>query len=154
MTRNVFLTLAGAAAVGLIAAGCGGGNDDASSPTGTEASAALSRAEFISQADAICKASGDEIDAAGQALGKSPTGAELDAFTTDTVVPGIQSQLDQVGQLNPPEADQATIDSILASAQSVLDQVKADPGELRTNQDPFADVNKQTQAYGFKECGA
>ena len=54
MKRNAILLLAGGARLGLIAAGCGG-NDDESSDTGTDSTTALTKAEFLKQGNAICQ---------------------------------------------------------------------------------------------------
>ncbi len=154
MKRNLTLMAGAALALGLIAAGCGGGgNDDASSETGTEASADLTKAEFITEADAICQQGGDQIDAAGQALGKNPTPAETEAFAADTIVPNVQNQIDQVDALVPPAADQEQVDAILAAAQEGVDMIKSDPS-LAVSGDPLSVANKLAQEYGLKVCGS
>ncbi len=153
MKRNLTLMAGAALAVGLIAAGCGSdGNDDASSSTGTEASAALTKAEFVTQADAICQQGNDELDAATASFDKNTSQAEFEAFATDTLAPNVQSQVDQIDALVPPAADQEQVDAILSAAQDGVDQIKADPGALE-NGDPLAKANKLAADYGLKVCG-
>jgi hypothetical protein len=157
MKRYLILMLGCVVAAGLIAAGCGSdnnGNDDSSSSTsgtGTDTTASLSKAQWIEQADAICKQSNDTIQAGSP--GNGATADEVDAFVTDTVIPAVQSQLDDIRALGDPteEADQAK--AIVDEAQTALDQLKADPTSLRQGQDAFADANADAKAFGMKECG-
>jgi hypothetical protein len=157
MKRYLILMLGCIVAVGLIAAGCGSddnGNDDSSSSssgTGTDTTASLSKAQWIEQADAICKESNATIEAGSP--GNDATAQEVDAYVTDTIVPAVQSQLDDIRALGTPteEGDQA--DAIIQEAQTALDQLKADPTALSKGQDPFADANADAQSFGMKECG-
>ena len=109
-----------ALALGLIAAGCGGddGNDDSTEGTGTGGTETLTKAEFIAQADAICKESNKQIEKAGKEIGESSSAAEVDAFAADTVAPAIQSQLDGIEALGAPTGDEAQITAILDAAQA------------------------------------
>jgi hypothetical protein len=156
MKRYLILMLGCVTAIGLIAAGCGSdGNDDSSSSTsgtGTDTTASLSKAEWITQADAICKASSDAIQAGSP--GNGATADEVDAFVTDTVVPDLQKPLDDITALGDPTegADQAS--AIIDEAQTALDQLKADPTLLRQNRDTFAEANADAKAFGLKECGS
>ena len=152
MKRNLIIVCALALAGGVVAAGCGGGNDDESSDTGTQA-AALTKEQFIAQGDSICKQSNKEIEAAGQNTQGAPGSPEFDTFVTDVLVPGVQSQIDGIRDLTPPEGDEDTVNSILDAAQKANDEVADDPSSVAGNNDPFADANQQAKAYGFKECG-
>lgn len=156
MKRNLLWVLALAFAAGSIAAGCGSdGNDDSSSSTagtGTDTtSASLTKDEWISQADAICKASNATIEAGSP--GNGATAEEVDAFISDTVVPAIQSQLDDIRGLGTPTEEGAQATGIVDEAQTALDQLKADPTALRNEEDPFAKANADARAFGMKECG-
>ncbi len=156
MKRKAILMFAGMLAVGLIAAGCGD-DDDESSDTGTDTvAAAPTKQEFLQQGNAICKQGGKEIDAAGdQVFGSGkPTPQELEAFTTGTLVPGVQDQIDQIRALTPPEGDEDQIESILTKAEEALAEVEANPQSAFTEgNDPFAQVNQELNAYGLTTCG-
>jgi hypothetical protein len=146
MKRNVLLMLAGALAVGLIAAGCGGDDDDDSSD-------ALTKQEFIAQGNAICKAGNAEIDAAAEetfAKNGQPTPAESDAFVTDTVVPNVQGQIDDMRALGIPEEDADQVNGILDEAEGIVDELEADPSSIEG--DPFAPVNGDLKDYGLTTC--
>lgn len=137
---NKHLTVAIVA--GLLIAGCGDDEDEG-----------LSKAEFLKQGNAICKKGDDAIDAAGTKAfgGEEPSKQELTEFAEQTIVPNVQREIDQLGELSPPEDDEAEVDSILTQAQSALDEIKAEPQLVATG-DPFADVNKKAKAYGLTAC--
>jgi hypothetical protein len=155
-------------AAGLIAAGCGGDDDDetttVSSTTTTEgatgatgAEVSEERAALIEEADAICAAGDEEIDAEAQDVfgnsNEEPPAAEQEAFVEDTVIPNVQDQLDQLSELDPPEEDAEEFQSIIDNAQAALDELADDPSTFVGGEDPFADVNQQAQEFGLTACG-
>ncbi len=143
---SIALVVIGAA----LAVGCGGGD------SGSSTSAALSKEEFISQADAICKQGNQDINAAGKEIfgGGKPTQDQIDQFVNDSVIPSIQGQVDDIRALTPPAGDEDTINNLLDDVESALDQAKSDPTVLTGNgSGPFAKANEEAQAYGLKECG-
>jgi hypothetical protein len=155
MRRNSFLALAGALAIGAIAAGCGSSNDNSTSTT-----AALSKAQFLKKGNAVCKKGNQQINKVGrQTFGtkgnhKKPTKAEQKKFATDTLIPGIQTQIDGVKALGPPKGDEAKVKAIVVSAQASLDKAKTDPTILlKSKTNPFAKTNKLSNAYGLTACG-
>lgn len=147
MKNKTTILVAAALATGMIAAGCGGDDGSSSSPT----SSALTKSEFITQADAICKSGDAAINAAPQP--KSQKQAE--AFITSTVVPNVQKQVDQIRALGAPSGDEDQVNAILDSAQQGIDTVTADPSAIasRNGSDPFADANQKAKAYGLEACG-
>ena len=126
----------------LVAAGCGGGDDE------------LTKSEFIAQADAICKQGNKRIDAAAEKIFNSkqpPTQAETNKFATETLIPDIQRQVDEVRDLNEPSDDSDQVNAFLDSAQAELDKGKEDPSYITSNKS-FSKTNKLGKAYGFKVC--
>jgi hypothetical protein len=136
-------------AVGTLAAGCGGSSDDDTTTT------SLTKAAWIAKADAICKAGNDQINAtAKQQFGnKKPTGAQIQQFTQDTVVPNTADEIDKIKALGTPSQQGAQADAVVNSAQATINRVKADPSLLTGNSDPFAQTNQMAKAYGMKVCG-
>lgn len=141
-----------ALAAGLIAAGCGGGDDSSTSSTTAAGATGASGAEggdFVAQANAICAAGNKEIDAAFQSLGKNPTQQQQEQEIQNAVVPSIQGQIDDIRELTPPADIQDDVTSFLDDAQNVLDEVKADPTSIGGS---FKPINKQADALGLHVC--
>lgn len=143
------MALAAMLIVGLAVAGCGGSSDSSSSTT---SAATLSKAQFLSQANAICAKGNKELNAAGAKLGKNSSQADFTRYVTGTAIPGIQSQIDGITALGAPSGDQATVTSMLNLAQQDLDKIKANPDLLAGNVDQFANFAKVAHPYGLTAC--
>ena len=151
------LAVAAILIVGLVLVACGSSNDNSTTST----TAALSKAAFLKQGNAICKKGNQQINqTANQTFTKKkypngpPPKSVQTKFATDTVIPNIQTQIDGVKALGAPTGDEAKVKAIVVSAQAALDKAKADPTILFKNStDPFAKSNKLTNAYGLTACG-
>ena len=145
-------TLIGAALVaGALFAGCGGG--DSSDTTAT----ALSKAEYQKQGNAIC-AKGNKVIAAQvqkQFKNGQPTQQQIEQFATETAIPTIQNEIDQLRALPAPSGDEATVNAIYDAAQQGIDAAKKDPSIIaQDNPQAFAKANKLAKAYGLGVCGS
>jgi hypothetical protein len=155
----------GMIAVGLVVAGCGGSSSSSTSTGASGASGAtgasgtpLSKSEFVAKGNAICKQGNQDIDKAGHTLfgsGQKPSQADMQKFATDTLIPSVQSEIDQIKALTPPAGDEDQVNAITAAAQSALNKAKTDPSLLiqQGGSDPFAHANDLANAYGLTECG-
>ena len=152
MRRRAIGALAAGAAIALGAAGCGGSDEEGSA---TENAAALSKEDFIAQADQICTDGDASIDAAGQEQFASgqPTDEELTQFFVDTVLPTIGDEIDEIRTLGVPEGDEELVTAVLDSAEQAVADATADPESLTGGSDPFAESNKLATAYGLEVCG-
>jgi hypothetical protein len=139
-----------------LAAGCGGGDQgDAGRP-------ALTKAAFITRADAICKATTDSIDAAGAKLRSAgaKTGtipiAQVVTFLKNSSLPAYDRMVVDLRKLAPPKDDRQAIGGFVASLAGAVEAAKANPDKYarRTTADPFDDANKRARAYGMKVCGS
>lgn len=137
------------AAAALAAAGCGGG----ASTTADEAGA-ITGDEWIAQADAICEKGDAEIEEAGDALGKKPSPEDQAEYAENTVLPSVQSQVDQVAALPVPEGWDEQVSDLVASAQQGIDDLTADPTLLGAegDEDPFAETRDLAKDLGLKHC--
>ena len=141
--RKLILGACALLATGLMVTGCGGDDDE------------LTKAEFVEQANAICKAGNKKIDAAAEEAlnpNKRPSNAQLEEFATETVIPNIQGQVDDVRELEPPSEDQEQIDEFLESAQGEIDRLEENPSGLFTDESSFVETNQLARAYGLDEC--
>jgi ABC-type lipoprotein release transport system permease subunit len=146
MKLNLFAVVA-VLAVGAIATGCGSSDDKGDSSTSS-----LTKAEWIAKADAICQQGNQQINqAAHQAFGnQKPTAAEVQQFTTGTVLSSVQSQVDGIKTLGAPSGDEDQVNHILDTVQADIDKAKsAGAAENST----FADGNALAKQYGLKVCG-
>jgi hypothetical protein len=164
MRKTLIVPLLVFAFVGLVAAGCGGDDDDddggdTAATTGTTgAGGPLTKEVFIDLADGVCAQGDKRIDQeADQVFGQGrPSKQQQEEFVTDTVLPEIQIQIDQIRRLTPPEGDEEEVTAILDAAQSAIDEGEQDPSLLVQGgggADPFAEANRLAREYGLKECG-
>ena len=159
MTARLALALTGLAATGALAlGGCGGGDDTTSTATtGPETSTtapapALTKEQFIAQADAICAAGDETINAAVQALGNGqPSHADLQQFA-QIAVPALQEQVDAIRALPPPSGDEEQITAMLDAVQDGVDKIKSDPSAIEA--DPLKQADQLAQDYGLQQCGS
>lgn len=163
-TRQI-LVVAVAVAGGLFLAAC---SDDAE---------ALSKSEFIEQADAICEASTAEQDPVWEEFWMEygdmdwddpAVQDELYAGMADmfaTVAPIMKQQIDDLDELVPPEADAEKLETMLDELDAAVDEAveitaaaaagdEAARAQMDSDDDPFADVNHDAQQYGMRECGS
>jgi hypothetical protein len=140
--------------VGLAAAGCGSSSSSSSS---TSTTAAITKAAFLKQGNAICKKGNQEINAEGKKVfskTKKPTQAQMTQFATATLIPHIQAEISGIKALGAPKGDEAQVNAMVASAQSALDQGKKNPTLLvSNNSNLFKHTNQLTNAYGLTVCG-
>ncbi|MGH2923504.1 MAG: hypothetical protein ACRDKH_05690 [Solirubrobacterales bacterium] len=140
-----------ALAAGLIAGGCGDDDDDDGG--GGEA---LTEQEFITQADQVCRDGDAEIEAEEQQLfGEGePSQAEIERYATEIFVPGVQSQIDGIRELQPPEEIEGEVTEFLDTAETALDGVEEDPSAFGDEQaeDPFAEATQMASDLGLKVC--
>jgi hypothetical protein len=159
MTARPALALTGLAVTGVVALGGCGGEDDSTSTattvsqTSTTASApALTKEQFIAQADAICAAGDKTINASVQALGDGqPSQADLQQFA-QIAVPALQVQVDAIRALPPPSGDEEQITAMLDAVQDGVDKIKSDPSAIEA--DPLKQADQLAQDYGLQQCGS
>lgn len=161
-TQVLLTTLAVSAA--LAVTGCGGDDTTdgsaSSTPTSTPTTAAasetaaISTEDFTTQANAICVAGNADLAAAAQEVGDQPTDAQIEAFATDTLIPNIQAQHDDIEALGAPEESADDVGAMLDSLQGALDTVAADPSLLAGDTDPFAAASELAGGLGLPDCAS
>jgi hypothetical protein len=153
-TRLIAL-LAALTTIALLVAGCGSSDDRTTDSAGD--AAAPTKAEFIKEANAICTSGNKEIENGFEELAeeegfseKKPPSEEFQEEAIETVViPGVQSQLDEIRALGFPD-DEA--EAIVDSAEEDLEEAEDDPKTLGET-DAFKETNKEARAYGLSVCG-
>jgi hypothetical protein len=140
------VTIAGTLMASLCAAGCGG----SSRSTTSTPPAAITKAEFVEKANAICARSDPALLAAGVKLASHPTDAQIAALVRGTYVPSIQAQITGIRALGAPAGEQATLTSMLSLVQADLNRLKSSPALIAT--DVFADFATVAHPYGLTAC--
>lgn len=156
--RTSRLAVAFVAGLSLAFAGCGG--DDGNSTTATTSSSARAptKAAYVTQANAICTKSRAAASAAAKKAFPSgqPSEDEITKYLKETFIPAIDDLVEQLRALTPPKGDGGTTKAIYDAVQAAADKAQADPKVLNATgaESPFADANKQANAYGLTVCGA
>ncbi len=146
-----------AALLALAVSGCGGGGDSTSTAaTMTETTAALSKAELISQGDSIC----GEVNAAVGSIGGSEAEAPQQAIQVSDLYVGMIESIRRLG--TPDEADgypefiEAAEELSKAEGEVKLAAEREDTAalaEATTKAAPaLEEFESQAGIYGFKDC--
>jgi hypothetical protein len=152
--RRPLTTAAIVAVVALVGAGCGGGGGGGTSSTST---GPLSKAEYITRGDTVCKLGTLAIGQAGrERFGTSnATRQQAVQFGQQVVVPSLEDTLRKLRALQPPAGDEAQTTAIYAALEKAINQLKQNPDLfVQSHQGGiFDEANRLAQAYGFKQCG-
>lgn len=155
--KTLTLALLGAA---LALAGCGGGGDDSTTAAApvetTETQPTLTKADLISQGDAICA----EVNAAVGTLGASETEASDQVSQSADLYGGMVERLQALGTPDDAEgyeefadaADelaQASSDAELASARGDEEGLAAAQEDVSSS---LATFQEAAASYGFEDC--
>jgi hypothetical protein len=138
--------------LGLLLSGCGGSDESESEPEA--AAEPLSKAEFVTEANAICGEGNAELESEVSTMPDEPSDDEIEEFAVDVFVPNLQGQHDDIAALGVPTGDEADVDAILASMQDGIDAVDEDPQALLDDDDPFNEFYDLAEGYGMKDCAS
>lgn len=147
------LVIGATVAAALTFAGCGSNNDGAADAPTT--AAALTHAQFVSQANAICKAGNVKVDAAAKSFAdpQNPTKAELIDATKSVLVPVFTDELGQLRALTPPAEDAAKVTELESALETAIGQAEADPVAALTG-DAFSKANSLAGELGLTVCAS
>jgi hypothetical protein len=146
------MMLAALVALAAVAAGCGGGGDE---------DEALTKAQFINQADKICKKISEKNEAEFQAFvqkvqsegGIEKSGGEIGQ---EVVLPNFEMKVEQLTEMEPPSQGEKQITAWYEALEDALEEAREDPNTLigfAANADaPLIKANRIAREYGFEEC--
>lgn len=134
---------------GVVLGACGGGYKG------------LSKADFVTKADAICTAGQKKLDTISSALGSSPKLSDVQRVYKGEFATSVRSEVTQLRALKPPKADRKTISTMLDNLSTGIDQVTAEVTAAKTLQDvgalkepkSLAAADQTANSYGLKSCG-
>jgi hypothetical protein len=146
-----------AALVVLSVAGCGGGSDStASTAATTEATPTLSKAELISQGDAVCA----EVNAAVGSVGTSEAAVPQQVTQVSDLYVGMVDSIRRLGTPDEPagysEFIEAAEELSTVEGEAKLAAEREDTaalGEAATKAAPaLEEFEAQAGVYGFEDC--
>ncbi|HSC21326.1 MAG TPA: hypothetical protein VLC07_06320 [Solirubrobacterales bacterium] len=152
------LAVLGVLVAATMLVGCG--SDSGSNASATdEAAVPLSKAQFVKQAEEICKRGVKKKDEAVSAGLKelaataqgAPTAQESAKLVEEAVLPSYSDTVDQLSQLGAPKADEAKLEKLIGEYEKALKTVEADPAQAAKS-NPFASADEAAKAYGLEEC--
>jgi hypothetical protein len=115
------------AAICVFLAGCGGGDDE------------LSKAEFVTQADAICRKAQDKL-------------SKVEKNYASGIVDLLNSEADEIEALDGPSGDADEIEAIVASTRKAAEAVEANKTDLAKAEATAEKAEKLADDYGLKDC--
>jgi predicted Zn-dependent peptidase len=139
------LLLAATICATLALSGCGD-----SEPKKVE-TPALTKAEFIKQADAICKATNDKMDQLGADINENTSMDEIQTFLEKKAIPEMTAMVAKIRDLEPPKADEKQVDTMLDAVEAEIAKVTKNPMALMGD-GAFDAANKLAADYGLKTC--
>ena len=136
------------------AAGCGGDDDEA-----------LSKPEYVKQANAICERFNKQVEAEAE---KTLAGVEREEDLTpekarafmEATLPKFESTVEDLKALEAPEGDQEAVDKIYAAADKesavIADSMDGDDEvvQLVLSSAVTPEFEKQSKAYGLETCAS
>ena len=170
--KRIALALCAFVVVGIVA-GCGGGGSSSSSSSARNSSSALSKTEFIDQADAVCTESQAETAPLRKEAEKIEGSSEPESQENLTRLAEILQQADvnaekeyaELRELEPPAGDEKVIDSMLGKAEEAAayslrgaealeeDELTEFSGIMGTARPLNERAKAMAEGYGFKVCG-
>ncbi len=144
MNRRLAL-LAALAASAMLAIGCGSSDDNG---TATDS---LTKAEFVKQGNAICKAGNEEVSTEVQSFAEDnglsgndqPTEEQLDELASDILIPAIGKQVGEVRDLGAPSGEEGKVDKFLDNAEATVEEVEDDPSLMIEREEQSLRVGEQ-----------
>ncbi|HEX6782933.1 MAG TPA: hypothetical protein VF125_13035 [Solirubrobacterales bacterium] len=146
--------LAALVVLAAVIAGCGGGEDTTDSST-----AALSKAQFIKQGDAICKKANEENEAEAEKFAKengfeleTARKIQLEELVEGVLIPSLEQQAEEIGALGAPEGDEERVEAIVVALEDAAGEIEDEPS-LAFESKALEEPSKLAASYGFQVCG-
>jgi hypothetical protein len=133
----------------LAVAGCGGGDST------------LTKAEYIKQAETICKRINDQREEAIQAFtakssagpGNPITVSEQLKLVLDVALPPVQQEAEELDELGDPEGAEAEAEAIVDGLENGVDKVEQNPTiVLKEPTNPFNKTGELARKFGLENC--
>lgn len=127
-----------AAALTLLALGCGGSSD----------AAPLKKSQFVKQADEVCASAQAERGEQKDELTESEDSEEE---VMQTLLDPVENMVDGLSDLGPPKGQEKEVEAIIAAYEEGIASLEAEP----TGPDAvsaFDKASKLAEGYGLSDC--
>jgi hypothetical protein len=146
-----------------VLAGCGSDSGSNSAETegtsgstvSSNSSGPLTKAEFIKQANQICRDGSvkkEELVTSMAKLatdtGKPPSTQAVEKLVTAGILPLYEEMIDQLAELEAPKGEEAAIDKMVTQYRADLATAESQPVKA-TKENLFTDGNDASKAYGL-----
>jgi hypothetical protein len=153
LNKALLAALAALVALAALIAGCGGGDST------TDETVTLTKTEFIKQGDAICKEGNDRSEKEAEEFAEE-NGFKLEKASKDQIeeavsevlVPNLNQQAEELGELGAPEGDEEQIEKIVVSLEKAAGEIEDEPGAIFEGK-VLKGPSELADDYGFKVCG-
>jgi hypothetical protein len=134
----------------LALSGCGGGEATNEMTTGS-----MTKAQFLTQGNAICSQVFDEIDRRYGKLSKKSTDAELNEQAQEIVPPLVSRLVGRLRALGAPKGEEARVEKILVALEEGVETAEEDVSTVRGSRGEFAFEKgyEMLWDYGLMRCG-
>jgi hypothetical protein len=153
MGRGTIALIAAMAAVALLVAGCGGGDDASGS--------SISKEEFIAKADAVCREGTERMQKAIFKLLKDQRNitkvskAEQEKIVRTAIVPSVEREVEELRALDVPDGDEERVDAMISALEEGIETAERDPGAVTNSTDViFGIASRIGGEYGLEACGS
>jgi hypothetical protein len=160
--RGIGATSIAVCVIALVVSGCGGGSGSSStSPavtTPVTTASGMTQAEYVKRGDAICDKSDKAQNASLKAMAKKDPKAESTAagrvkLVVTAGLPPIKIEAQELAALGAPSGDEAEVQAIVDGLNEAIEKSEQNPASvLNSSANPFTQVDKLAQEYGFKIC--
>lgn len=136
------------AVTALVVAGCGGG--------GGGSTAALTKAQYVKQANAICEKGAQEREAAVNELAEEiKPGADVGELPknrlVEVVVDPLANMVDELAALPAPEGDENQLEPMVEGYERAVGEIEENE-EAAFSSEVFKDPDATALKYGLENC--
>ncbi len=153
MNKALLAAVAALAALSVLIAGCGGGDET------TDETVTLTKAEFIKQGDAICGEGNDQSEKEAEEFAEDndfdlekASKEQLEEAVSEVLVSNLSQQVEDLNALGAPEGDEDQVEEIIVSLEGALEEIEEDPSRVFKS-DVLKEPGELAGDYGFKVCG-
>ena len=118
---------------------------------------AITRPEFLREADLICHSTEARIEAAADDIVTAPgepDPAEVERVARSIVIPALETEVRAIRALGAPEGDERQVDAILAATERGIRAIERDPRNLLDGAPrELRRAGQLARGYGSEQCG-